>query len=327
MTSLFHFDLPPHLIAQHPVEKRDQSRLMVLDRDKHSIRHQHFADLPRLLNPGDLLVLNNSRVLPARLYGHRAKTGGQWEGLFLRETPDGLWELMAQSGGKPQIGESIIIEENAFELILRGRNDRYWLAEPKPHGSPVERLTRFGQIPLPPYIRKGVSQATDQERYQTVFAEKAGSVAAPTAGLHFTPQLLNQLREKGINTTSITLHVGLGTFEPVRTEDPSKHEQIRSCKANGGRVIAVGTTSTRALESAAQSGTFSPFRGETKIYIYPPYDFRVIDGLITNFHLPQTTLLLLVGALAGMTFLEEAYRTAIQEEYRFFSYGDAMLIL
>ena len=338
---LFDYVLPAHLIAQHPVARRDQSRLMVLHRATGEIQHRHFADLPDYLAPGDLLVLNDTRVLPARLIGRREKTGGRWEGLFIRQQPDGLWEMLAHTGGRPEIGETIVIDSGDLKLRLRGRLDQAWLIEPIPNESPNVLLHRFGQMPLPPYIRKGRAEAEDRERYQTIFAHQNGSIAAPTAGLHFTSELFQQLSEKGIHRASVTLHVGLGTFAPIREEDPTQHSmhsewcevpletitQIEACKKRGNRVIGVGTTSTRTLESAAQSGTLVPFQGETDIFIHPPYAFKIIDALVTNFHLPRTTLLLLVGALTGMELLERAYQIAIEQEYRFFSYGDAMLIL
>lgn len=337
----FDYELPAHLIAQEPAATRDASRLLVVVRATGTLQHKHFRDLPDLLSPGDLLVLNDTRVLPARILGKREKTGGKWEGLFLRETPEGLWELLAQTRGRPEIGETILIEPGPLRLTLKGRVDGHWLAQPSPAGSPATLLAASGRIPLPPYIRKGAAGDADRERYQTVFAKLDGSVAAPTAGLHFTQELLDRLTEEGIERTSVTLHVGLGTFEPIKSEDPTQHpmhsewgevpasavEAIRACKQRGGRVIAVGTTATRALESAAQSGELRPWAGETRIFIYPPYSFRAVDGLITNFHLPRTSLLLLVAAIAGGELLAKAYAEAIREEYRFYSYGDAMLVL
>jgi S-adenosylmethionine:tRNA ribosyltransferase-isomerase len=335
------YDLPPHLIAQEPAADRDAARLLVVDRSTGELAHRHFRDLPDLLSPADLLVLNDTRVLPARLVGRRERTGGKWEGLFLRETADGLWELLAQTRGHPAVGEVIIIEPGPLRLTLHGRNGGHWLAEPSPSGSPAELLAVSGQVPLPPYIRKGRAGVADRERYQTVYARADGSVAAPTAGLHFTPAVFDRLKVRGIAWTSVTLHVGLGTFEPIKTADPTQHrmhaewadvptaavEAIRACKARGGRVIAVGTTATRALESAARGGELRAWRGETDIYIHPPYQFRAIDSLITNFHLPRTTLLLLVAAFAGAELVKRAYDDAMREEYRFYSYGDAMLIV
>jgi S-adenosylmethionine:tRNA ribosyltransferase-isomerase len=338
---LLDYELPPHLIAQDPAPDRDAAGLLVVDRPTGALAHRHFRDLPDLLSPNDLLVLNDTRVLPARLVGKRERTGGRWEGLFLRQTPDGLWELLAQTRGRPQPGEVIAIDPGPLTLTLRGRTNGHWLAEPAPAGAPGELLAVSGRVPLPPYIRKGEATAADRERYQTVYARADGSVAAPTAGLHFTPAVFDRLRARGIAWTHVTLHVGLGTFEPIKADDPAQHrmhaewadvpaaavEAIRSCKARGGRVIAVGTTATRALESAARDGELKPWRGETDMYIYPPYRFRILDGLITNFHLPRTTLLLLVAAFAGPDLVKRAYEEAVRREYRFYSYGDAMLIL
>ena len=335
----FDYELPERLIAQHPAARRDDSRLLVANRSTGTFQHKHFRDLPELLNPGDRLVLNDTKVLPARLVGTRARTGGKWEGLFLKER-EGLWELMAKTRGYPELGETIAVEPSGLKLILRGRTeDRHWLVQPDPPGTPAELLTEFGHIPLPPYIRDSKDGPGDRERYQTVYAERSGSVAAPTAGLHFTPEVLNALKTKGIGTTRITLHVGLGTFAPVKAVDPTQHKlhaewgevsetAVKEIQNTAGRVIAVGTTSTRTLEAAAKGDKgLSPFRGETALFIHPPFEFNVLDGLITNFHLPRTTLLLLVGAFAGTELLKAAYNEAIREEYRFYSYGDAMLIL
>lgn len=340
----FDYALPEHLIAQEPAARRDESRLLVVRRSTGECEHRQFRDLPKLLDPGDLIVLNDTKVLPARVVGRREKTGGKWEGLFLRKTPSGFWEMLAQTRGHPEPGEGFASEPGPFRLILRGRTEeRHWLMEPEPAGEPPALLGRFGQIPLPPYIRKGRAGEADAERYQTVYAARTGSVAAPTAGLHFTPELFQRLTGRGIATARVTLHVGLGTFAPVKVDDPANHvihrewcevtpptvEAIRACKARGHRVVAVGTTTTRTLESAARphGDSLHPFSGETGLYIRPPFEFRVIDALVTNFHLPRTTLLLLVGAFAGGDLLRRAYDEAIRNEYRFYSYGDAMLVL
>jgi S-adenosylmethionine:tRNA ribosyltransferase-isomerase len=340
------YDLPPHLIAQYPCGVRDQSRLLVASRSDQSLNHHDFHELPELLNPRDLLVLNDTRVIPARLLGWRAKTGGKWEGLFLSADADGTWELLCQTRGRLILGESIKVEPGPLTLELVGRRERHWLARPSESGSPVELLGRYGQVPLPPYIRKGRADAADRDRYQTVYARRAGSIAAPTAGLHFTPQVLERLEQRGIQHASVTLHVGLGTFQPIQVQDLRQHRMhrewgelpsetaaaITACKARGGRVVAVGTTCVRLLESAVQAveqGSISglqPWSGETELFIYPPFSFRAVDALVTNFHLPRSTLLLLVAAFAGIELTRHAYKTAVEKEYRFFSYGDAMLI-
>jgi S-adenosylmethionine:tRNA ribosyltransferase-isomerase len=336
------YELPPHLIAQQPCAERDQARLLVARRAGATLEHRTFRELPELLAPGDLLVLNDTRVLPARLLGRRIRTGGKWEGLFLRELPAGAWELLTQTRGRLTEGETIAVEPGPLQLQLVGRSpEGHWLARPSEPGSAAELLERFGQIPLPPYIRKGRAADADRERYQTVFAQRTGAVAAPTAGLHFTPRVFTRLRERGIAWTYVTLHVGLGTFQPIQTDDPRQHRmhrewgelsavaaaEIRACRERGGRVVAVGTTSVRVLETAAAVGDGQPWSGETELFIYPPYRFRAVDALVTNFHLPRTSLLLLVSAFAGVDLVQQAYKTAIEREYRFYSYGDAMLIL
>jgi S-adenosylmethionine:tRNA ribosyltransferase-isomerase len=336
------YNLPLHLIAQDPCPERDHARLLVVRRSSQSLAHHIFADLPDLLSPGDLLILNNTRVLPARLLGRRARTGGKWEGLFLRQLPDGLWELLCQTRGQLHENELIALDAGTLQLrLVRKTPDGHWLVQPTESGSPLELLSAYGQVPLPPYIRKGRAAPKDQTRYQTVFAQRAGAVAAPTAGLHFTPALFERLQQRGITWTFLTLHVGLGTFQPLQTTDFTQHkmhrewgelsaasvEVIQHCRAHGGRVVAVGTTSVRVLETVAASGSLRPWSGETELFIYPPYRFQVVDALITNFHLPRTSLLLLVGAFAGSELLRQAYNGAIAQGYRFYSYGDAMLIV
>ena len=348
---LFDYALPEHLIAQRPAAERDAARLLVVRRDTRTIHHHVFRDLPDLLTPGDLVVLNDTRVLPARLVGRREATGGKWEALFLRTAESGRWEMLAQTRGYPELGTAFVTD-TGLRLILRARtDDRHWLMDPQEVGTPAELLARFGHISLPPYIRKGREDAADRDRYQTVYADAAGSVAAPTAGLHFTPAVFERFAARGIGTARVTLHVGLGTFLPVKEADPTRHvihrewcevtpaaaDAIRAAKASGGRVVAVGTTTTRTLETAALSssasgetaseGRLSSFCGETGLFIHSPFHFRVVDALVTNFHLPKTTLLLLVGALAGDELLRTAYAEAVAHEYRFFSYGDAMLVL
>lgn len=337
----FDYHLPERLIAQHPAAERDAARLLVVRRDTRALEHRTFRDLPDLLAPGDLVVLNDTRVLPARLIGRREATGGKWEGLFLRAADGGRWEMLAQTRGYPEPGTAFVTD-TGLRLVLHARTaDRHWLMEPQEDGAPPELLSRYGHVPLPPYIRKGREAADDRDRYQTVYANAAGSVAAPTAGLHFTPALFDRLAARGIGTARVTLHVGLGTFAPVKEADPTKHvihrewcevtqaavDAIRDAKARGTRVVAVGTTTARTLESAAHPDTLRPFCGETGLFIHAPFEFRAVDALVTNFHLPHTTLLLLVGALAGDDLLQRAYAEAVAHEYRFFSYGDAMLVL
>lgn len=336
------YDLPGELIAQDPSTQRDQSRLLVLRRKTASLEHRTFIDLPELLEPGDLLVLNDTRVLPARLLGHRARTGGKWEGLFLREHTDGAWELLCQTRGRLGEGEEIRVEPGPLRLLLQARTpDGHWMARPSEVGPVVSLLACHGQVPLPPYVRKGRSRDADRERYQTVYAARAGSVAAPTAGLHFTPGVFERLRQRSVGWAFVTLHVGPGTFRPIQSADFREHrmhrewgelpagtaDAIAACKLRGGRVVAVGTTSVRVLESVTATGPPRPWCGETDLFIYPPYAFRAVDALVTNFHLPRSTLLLLVAAFGGIDLVREAYKTAIEHRYRFFSYGDAMLIL
>jgi S-adenosylmethionine:tRNA ribosyltransferase-isomerase len=336
------YDLPAHLIAQEPPPERDQARLLVLRRADSTRAHHVFRDLPELLNARDLLVLNDTKVVPARLLGRRARTGGKWEGLFLRQLPDGLWELLCQTRGRLVAGETIDVEPEGLRLRLTQRSaEGHWLAQPEPAGNALDLLATYGQVPIPPYIRKGHAVPDDQTRYQTVFACRPGAVAAPTAGLHFTPELFDQLRQRGIAWAFVTLHVGLGTFGPLQTTEIAQHRMHREwgelpaetadaidrCRQRGGRVVAVGTTSVRVLETVAAAGAMQPWSGETELYIYPPYRFRAVDALVTNFHLPRTSLLLLVNAFAGADLIRRAYEAAVAHQYRFYSYGDAMLIV
>lgn len=333
----FHFDLPPELIAQQPLAQRSASRMLVLDVARDVLHDSWVRELPAQLAPGDLLVFNDTRVIPARLYA-RKQTGGLAEILIERIT--GGHEALAQLGvsKKPAAGSALLLADGSRVRVL-GREDgffrlRFEVAEP------LEKLlVRLGQMPLPPYITRAPASA-DAERYQTVYARHAGAVAAPTAGLHFDETLLDALRARGVRFGHLTLHVGAGTFQPVRTERIDQHrmhhewinvgaqlvEQIRRTRAGGGRVVAVGTTVVRALESAAPGGVLAPFAGETDIFILPGYRFTQIDGLLTNFHLPESTLLMLVSALAGRARTLAAYRHAVAQHYRFFSYGDAMLV-
>ena len=340
-TSAFDFSLPDELIAQHPVEPRDRSRLMVVSTRDGRWEHRTFADLPELLAPGDLLVRNNTRVVPARLIGRREATGGHWEGLFLRALAGGLWEILATTRGKPRVGERVIVGEG-LALVLESRGDGgRWTARPESDEPASALLERHGQVPLPPYVRKGREGPGDRLRYQTLYARVPGAVAAPTAGLHFTDDLFRRLEAHGVGWVDATLHVGLGTFRPIeaeRSEDHALHaewaeltlraaNELTACRARGGRIVAVGTTSARVLESAAAGGTIAPFTGETALYLRPGHEFRGLDALATNFHLPRSSLLVLVSALAGVELVRAAYAEAIRERYRFYSYGDAMLIL
>ena len=338
------FDLPDDLIAQSPAEPRDRSRLMVLDRARGTIEHRVFADLPVLLDPRDVLARNDTRVVPARLLGHREATGGRWEGLFLRELPDGAWEILSRTRGRPAIGERVLVG-NGLPLTLESRGESgSWIVRPVEEAGKTGALALLelhGQTPLPPYIRGGREGEGDRSSYQTIYARRPGSAAAPTAGLHFTPRLLDRLADRGIAFVDLTLHVGPGTFRPItadRIEDHVMHsewaelsaeavDRLRERRAGGGRIVAVGTTSARTLESAATSGTLQPFAGETRLFIRPGHVFRGLDALITNFHLPRSSLLVLVAALAGEELVREAYAEAIRLRYRFYSYGDAMLIL
>lgn len=337
----FDYDLPQALIAQEPANPRDSSRLMVLDRSRGTLEHRHFRDIGEYLSPGDCLVVNNTRVVPARLVGRRVATGGKWEGLFLKES-SGDWELMLRTRGRPRAGERLVTENDLFELELREKTELgTWLVRPIGPGTTMELLEAAGHVPIPPYIRSGQDTPLDRERYQTVYAEDPGAVAAPTAGLHFTPSLLDRLRAQGIRTATVTLHVGPGTFQPVKVENTNEHAMhaewcrldvgtadiLQQSRARGGRIVAVGTTSVRTLESAWQAnGGLAPFQGETRLFLVPPHSFPAVDALVTNFHLPKSTLLMLVCAFAGTERVLDAYREAVLQGYRFYSYGDAMLI-
>jgi S-adenosylmethionine:tRNA ribosyltransferase-isomerase len=340
-TSTFDFVLPDELIAQHPAEPRDHSRLMVVHRRTGRWEHRVFADLPESLAPGDVLVRNNTRVLPARLLGHREATGGKWEGLFLKAWPDGRWEILATTRGRPAVGESVVVGQGLRLVLESKREAGRWIVRPESDAPSAELLERHGQVPLPPYIRKGREGPDDRSRYQTLYAKVPGAVAAPTAGLHFTDQVFRRLAERGVVWVDVTLHVGLGTFRPIEVEDiedhalhaewaelsPSIAGTLNQHRNAGGRIVAVGTTSARVLETAASAGTMQSFAGETALYLRPGHRFRGLDALLTNFHLPRSSLLVLVSALAGVELIRDAYAEAIRERYRFYSYGDAMLIL
>jgi len=333
----FQFELPDELIARYPLEQRSASRLLCVDGNSGALAHRVFSDIEQLLEPGDLLVFNDTRVIPARLFGQKA-SGGKIELLVERVTgaDQALAHLRASRAPKP--GTRLLLE-GGIEAEVVGRQDnlfelRFDIQQPL-----VEVLEQFGHMPLPPYMKRE-DQLSDRERYQTVYNRKPGAVAAPTAGLHFDEPLLQRLAEKGVETAFVTLHVGAGTFQPVKVERVEEHhmhsehievsaqvcEAVRAARARGKRVVAVGTTSVRCLESASRNGEIAPFSGETDIFIYPGYEFRSVDALITNFHLPESTLLMLVSAFAGYDHMMNAYRTAVAERYRFFSYGDAMFL-
>ena len=336
----FYYDLPQELIAQDPLEDRSSSRLMVLDKITGEVEHRHFKDITEYLRPGDCLVINNTKVIPARLYGVKEGTEAKIEILLLKRKENDIWETLVKPGKKCKIGTKIVFGEGILtgevvDIVEEGNR----LIQFHYEGIFEEILDRLGQMPLPPYI---THQLQDKNRYQTVYAKYDGSAAAPTAGLHFTPELLQQVRDMGVEIAEVTLHVGLGTFRPVKESDVLKHhmhsefykieqpeaDKINKAKKEGHRVIAVGTTSTRTLESAAdENGFLTEKSGWTEIFIYPGYQFKVIDALITNFHLPESTLVMLVSALAGREHVLAAYETAVEEKYRFFSFGDAMFIV
>lgn len=338
-TSDFYYDLPKELIAQTPVEPRDSSRLLVLGRESKEIQHKHFYDIIDYLNEGDLLVCNDSRVLPARIFGIKDETGAKVEFLLLKQISGNKWETLCKPGKKAREGakfsfgngllraEVIEVKEDGNRIVNFGCDENFFAT-----------LDKIGQMPLPPYITE---ELKDRERYQTVYSHELGSAAAPTAGLHFTNELMDKIKAKGVKIAYVTLHVGLGTFRPVKVDDVTNHKMhsehyeipketanlINETKKNGGRVIAVGTTSCRTLESVATFfGEIKPCDGFTDIFIYPGYEFKVLDGLITNFHLPESTLIMLVSAFCGYDNIMNAYKTAVEEKYRFFSFGDAMFI-
>lgn len=336
-TSDFRFDLPEELIAQYPSEQRSASRLLALNGSDGTLQDLQFTDLLRLLNPDDLLVFNNTRVMPARLLGQK-DSGGKVEVLVERVLDNERVLAHVRSSKSPTTGRKLLLE-GQLEVEVLGRHEALFELRFIDSQSVVETLEAIGRLPLPPYIEREVDRA-DLERYQTVYAQNTGAVAAPTAGLHFDEAMLERLEQAGIETAALTLHVGAGTFQPVRVEDIRSHQmhsevievseqvcnQVKATRARGGRVIAVGTTSVRALESASQSGEIAPFEGETDIFIYPGYEFRSVDAMVTNFHLSESTLLMLVSAFAGREHILNAYQHAIEQRYRFFSYGDAMFI-
>jgi S-adenosylmethionine:tRNA ribosyltransferase-isomerase len=355
-TADFHYDLPPELIAQHPAKKRDESRLLVLHRGLNRVKHKNFPDVLDFLRAGDVLVLNNSRVIPARLRGVNARTGGKFELLLLEENAANDWWVMLRPGKSARVGTQINLLDaggkpvEIFATVIEVNAEGHRRLNFSGVKNIRSELDRLGEIPLPPYIRRDGQSPEDKERYQTVFAKAVGSVAAPTAGLHFTPEILEKIRARGVKICFVTLHVGLGTFAPVKTKSLDAHKMheerfeigeatvraVNEAKISGNRVIAVGTTTVRVLESVAaqNGGKLNVHNGKTHIFIYPPFHFKIVDALLTNFHLPCSTLLMLVSAFAapgeknrGREIILSAYAEAVRERYRFFSYGDAMLIL
>jgi len=334
--SEFHYELPEELIAQAPLSERVASRLLCFDKNSGDLQDQQFTKLPSFLNAGDLLVFNNTKVIPARLFGHKA-SGGRVEILLERLLDEQSCLAQVRASKSPKAGGTIVLEDGT-ELQVLGRESSFFHLQAVT-GDLMEILQRLGHMPLPPYITREDTER-DRRRYQTVFAEIPGAVAAPTAGLHFDQTLLAQLKESGIESTTVTLHVGAGTYQPVRVDDIADHhmhaewlevpqsacDAVARARSEGRRVIAVGTTAVRSLETAAQSGTLEPFTGDSRIFIYPSYQFQVVDAMITNFHLPESTLLMLVSAFAGHQNTLAAYQHAVEQKYRFFSYGDAMLI-
>jgi len=342
----YDYHLPRELIAQSPLPERSDARLLVIRRDAQTLEHRFVRDLPDLLAAEDGLVLNDTRVIPARLVGYRTQTRGRWEGLYLGSDEHGVWKILAKTRGKVKPGESVTLQDrqqgDVCRLILLDRiGQGVWAARPDTAEDTLQLLDRAGRVPLPPYIRDGEMADTDRVTYQTVYAEKPGAVAAPTAGLHFTPPLLQKLKNGGLEICRVTLHVGLGTFRPISAASLDEHPmhaewacidastvaRLHAIRAAGGRIVAVGTTVVRTLETAAASGQLHPWQGETDLFIRPPYQFRAVDALLTNFHLPKSTLLILVRTFGGDALVRRAYDEAINQGYRFYSYGDAMLIL
>ncbi len=351
------YEIPRRLVAQEPLRHRTDARLMVVDRRRQSIEHHHIRDLPHLLPEGDRLILNDTKVIRAQLSGVRTQTGGRWQGLFIESTPDGHWRILCKTRGRLDAGEAITLRDRegrpAAKLWLLERlEEGQWLAHVETDEPTEVVLERLGRVPLPPYIRGGNMVDDDVANYQTVYAQRPGAIAAPTAGLHLTRELLKALEARGVGYSRITLHVGLGTFRPIESESWDQHRmhgewgeispataaELNQKRAAGGRLIAIGTTVVRLLETAVRnrdgSGAISksdrliyPWQGTTDLFIRPPYEFRAIDALLTNFHFPRTTLLILVQTFGGWELIAEAYRQAIREEYRFYSYGDAMLII
>jgi S-adenosylmethionine:tRNA ribosyltransferase-isomerase len=351
----FDYEVPRHLVAQEPLRHRADARLMVVDRRRQEIEHHHVRDLTHLLPSGDRLVINDTKVLPAQLAGRRTRTGGRWQGLFIESTSDGNWRILCKTRGRLNPGEAITLTDRegrpgAKLWLIERLDEGQWLAHAESDEPFEVLLNHLGRVPLPPYIRGGNMVDADVANYQTVYAERPGAIAAPTAGLHFTRELIKALEARGVTYSRITLHVGLGTFRPIESESWDEHRmhgelgeiksaaatEINHTRAEGGRIVAVGTTVVRLLETAIRaqdsagatpSRFIQPWQGQTDLFIRPPFEFRAIDALMTNFHFPRTTLLILVQTFGGWDLIAEAYRQAIREEYRFYSYGDAMLIV
>jgi S-adenosylmethionine:tRNA ribosyltransferase-isomerase len=341
----YDYSLPRELIAQHPLLRRSDARLMIVRRASGQIEHSHIRHLPEFLKADDCLVFNDTKVIPARLVGRRDRTNARWTGLFLSADEHGVWQVLSKTRGKLEPGEAIVVlswdvRQTITLRLLAKLEGGVWAARPEPMGQPLEILERIGRVPLPPYIRDGEMVEEDIATYQTVFAERPGAVAAPTAGLHFTPELLAELTRRGVAQERVTLHVGVGTFRPITAARLDEHpmhsewcslspevaERLRSHKQAGRRIVAVGTTVARTLETASASGEIHPYDGQTDLFIRPGFTFRACDALLTNFHLPKSTLLILVRTFGGDELIRRAYAEAIEERYRFFSYGDAMLI-
>ena len=353
----FDYEVPRRLVAQEPLRHRADARLMLVDRGRQAIDHYHVRDLPHLLSAGDRLVLNDTKVIRAQLAGVRTQTGGRWQGLFIEATPDGHWRILCKTRGRLNAGEAITLRDregrlNVKLLLIERLEEGQWLAHADAEEPTDTLLEQLGRVPLPPYIRGGNMVDDDFASYQTVYAQRPGAIAAPTAGLHFTRELLKTLDAHGVGLSRVTLHVGLGTFRPIESESLNEHRmhgewceitaataaELNQTRASGGRIVAVGTTVVRTLETAVRSAIANgapsrnaretvPWQGSTDLFIRPPFEFRAIDALMTNFHFPRTTLLVLVQTFAGPELIAEAYRQAIREEYRFYSYGDAMLIV
>ncbi len=346
LTDHYDFDLPKELIAQHPLPNREDARLLVVNRSAQSIDHCHIRNLDEVLSPGDCLVLNDTKVIPAKLVGFRTATGGRWQGLFLQTDQQGNWKVLCKTRGNAKVGETVTLQDrNGIERLLLDLvarlDDGSWVVRPRSDENEETLLNEVGRIPLPNYIRNGQMVEADIKNYQTIFAKHPGAVAAPTAGLHLTKNLLRRLIDIGVNIAQVTLHVGIGTFKPVAVERLEQHQmhfewgsidqksvaKIQATRTAGKRVVAVGTTSVRVLESASMTGTLMPWSGETNLFIRPPYEFKSTTAMLTNFHLPRSTLLVLVRTFGGDELIQRAYAEAIEEQYRFYSYGDAMLML